>query len=46
LLLALLLMKDLELLPLLLACPILYAGALLGLRIISLNDVKLLQDLR
>jgi O-antigen/teichoic acid export membrane protein len=46
LLLVMLLMKNSQLLPLLLACPILYAVSLLVLRIISLNDVKLLQELR
>ncbi len=46
LLLALVLTKDSQLLPMLLACPVLYAGLLIGLRIVSFNDVKLLQDLR
>ena len=46
LLLVLLLMKNSQSLPILLACPVLYAAMLIGLRIVSFNDVKLLQDLR
>jgi hypothetical protein len=45
LLLALLLVKDSQLVPMLLACPILYAVMLVGLRIVSFKDVQLLQEL-
>ncbi len=46
LLIALLLVRNSQLPPMILACPILYAGLLIGLRIVSLNDVRLLQELR
>jgi hypothetical protein len=43
---ALVFVKDAHLLLLLLAGPVFYAALLIGLRIVSFNDVKLLQDLR
>jgi O-antigen/teichoic acid export membrane protein len=46
LLLVLLFMRDSQSLPMLVACPVLYAGLLVGLGIVSLKDVQLLQELR
>lgn len=45
LLLALMMMRDTQLVSMVMACPLLYAGLLFGLRIVSFNDVKLLQEL-